>query len=423
MNNIKICVIGLGYVGLPIAVKLSKKFSVVGYDLDKERIKELKKKNDTTNEVDLKSTKLKVKNLKFTSNEKEIKRSNFFIITVPTPVDKNNIPDLSFLKSASITVSRYLKKNDTVVYESTTYPGCTNDYCIPTLEKYSNLKLNKDFYCGYSPERINPGDTVHKIENINKIISASNKKGLEVIKKVYKNVTRKKLVITKSIKIAEAAKIIENTQRDINIALMNELSMLFDKLNIDFEEILKAANTKWNFLNFKPGLVGGHCIGVDPYYLAFEAKKKNFNTNIILSGRKTNEKMYKFVVNKFINEINKKLDLNYKKKILVVGLTFKENVPDCRNSQSIKIVKYLKKKRLNVFTFDPLIEKKVNGCKAIKNFKNLNNFKNYFDGVIILVPHKEIIEKGYFFFLKLCKKKNIFFDIKNCFKKNSNFKL
>ena len=186
MNNIKICVIGLGYVGLPIAVKLSKKYSVVGYDLNKERIKELKKKNDTTNEVDLKSTKLKVKNLKFTSNEKEIKRSNFFIITVPTPVDKNNMPDLSFLKSASITVSRYLKKNDTVVYESTTYPGCTNDYCIPTLEKYSNLKLNKDFYCGYSPERINPGDTVHKIENINKIISASNKKGLEVIKKVYK---------------------------------------------------------------------------------------------------------------------------------------------------------------------------------------------------------------------------------------------
>ncbi len=423
MNNINVCVIGLGYVGLPIAVKLSKKFSVIGYDLNKERIKELKKKKDSTNEIDLKSFNFKIKSLKFTSNEKEIEISNFFIITVPTPVDKNNRPDLSFLKSASITVSRYLKKNDTVVYESTTYPGCTDDYCVPILEKYSRLKLNKDFYCGYSPERINPGDTIHTIEKINKIISASNKKGLKIIKKVYKNVTKKKLVITKSIKIAEAAKIIENTQRDINIALMNELSMLFDKLNIDFQEILKAANTKWNFLNFKPGLVGGHCIGVDPYYLAFEAKKKKFSTNIILSGRKTNEQMYKFVVNKFINEINKKLNLNYKKKILVVGLTFKENVPDYRNSQSIKIVKYLKKKEFNVFTFDPLIEKKVSGCKIIKNFKNLNNFKNFFDGIIILVPHKEIIEKGYVFFHKLCKKKNIFFDIKNCFKINSNFKL
>ena len=271
MKKYDICVIGLGYVGLPIALILSKKYNVVGFDINKTRVNQLIRKKDVTLEVE--SNKLKSKNIQFTSESKKIKNCNFYIITVPTPVNKRNLPDLRSLKNASKIVGRYLKKKDTVVYESTTYPGCTEEVCVPILEKYSNLKLNNDFYCGYSPERINPGDKKHTIENISKIVSASNSVGLQIVKSIYKNVTKKKLIISKTIKVAEGAKIIENTQRDLNIALMNELSILFKKLNIDFSEVLDAANTKWNFLNFKPGLVGGHCIGVDPYYLAYKAKK------------------------------------------------------------------------------------------------------------------------------------------------------
>lgn len=421
MKNIRICIVGLGYVGLPIAMTLSKKFQVIGYDINKQRINELKNKIDSTNEVKFENFNNYQKKIRFTFKKKDIQNCNFFIITVPTPVNKLNKPDLSFLKSATNIVSECLKKKDVVVYESTTYPGCTDEICIPLLENKSKMRVNRDFYCGYSPERINPGDKIHKLEKINKIISATNSKGLKIIKFVYKNVTKKKIITTKSIKIAEGAKIIENTQRDINIALMNELSMLFNKLNIDFSEVLKAAKTKWNFLNFKPGLVGGHCIGVDPYYLAHRARTKNFNTKIILSGRMINENMHKYLVKNFEKKFKSKKKYE-KKNILLIGMTFKENVPDCRNSQSLKIATSLKKKYKNVYLFDPLINHSIEGCITIKNFNNLQKYKNFFDGLIILVSHKEIINKGKNFFIKLCKKDGIFFDIKNIFKNYSDFK-
>ncbi len=420
MKKIRVGIIGLGYVGLPIAIILSKKFNVIGFDINKQRINELRKKKDITREIDL--NKIKSKKFELTSNKDKIKDCNFYIITVPTPVSKNNHPDLSHLRNASQTVAKYLKKKDMVVYESTTYPGCTEEICIPILEKYSNLKLNKEFYCAYSPERINPGDKKHTIENIDKIISASSFEGLKIVQNVYKNVTKKKLVVAKSIKIAEGAKIIENTQRDINIALMNELSILFNKLNIDFSEVLKAANTKWNFLNFKPGLVGGHCIGVDPYYLAYKAKKVRFNPKVILSGRRTNENMYKYIISQLEKKIKKKNISSNKKKILILGSTFKENVPDYRNSQSIKIIKNLSKKKFKIYIFDPLVNIKELNCYTIKNYTELKSFKKYFDAILLLVPHKDIVNKGYMFFQKLNKKNSLFFDIGDTFKKN-DFKL
>ena len=421
MKKYDICVIGLGYVGLPIALILSKKYNVVGFDINKTRVNQLIRKKDVTLEVE--SNKLKSKNIQFTSESKKIKNCNFYIITVPTPVNKRNLPDLRSLKNASKIVGRYLKKKDTVVYESTTYPGCTEEVCVPILEKYSNLKLNNDFYCGYSPERINPGDKKHTIENISKIVSASNSVGLQIVKSIYKNVTKKKLIISKTIKVAEGAKIIENTQRDLNIALMNELSILFKKLNIDFSEVLDAANTKWNFLNFKPGLVGGHCIGVDPYYLAYKAKKINFDPKVILSGRKINENMFRYIVKQIIKKYHT-LKVGHKnRKILVLGLTFKEDVPDCRNSQSIKMVKELLRNKFKVFTFDPLAKTEIPDCKIIKNFNDLERYQNFFDCILFSVPHKNLINKGFQYFKKFKKDNALFFDIKNAFKNKSDFKL
>ena len=419
MNNIKICIIGLGYVGLPLAISLSKKYQVTGYDININRIKNLIKGKDDTFEVSKKVI-LKSK-INFTNNKNQIKDCNFYIITVPTPVLKNNMPDLGPLINGSKLVGKFLNSKDVVVYESTTYPGCTNEICIPLLEKFSNLKVNDDFYCGYSPERINPGDKKHGLSKIKKIISASSVKGLKYIKKVYDNVSPGNIIEVNSIQIAEGAKIIENTQRDINIALMNELSILFNKLNIDFTKVLSAAKTKWNFINFKPGLVGGHCIGVDPYYLAFKAKKVKFNPKIILSGRSINDYMHKYVVKMFHSKFSKG-NINYKKKILIVGLTFKENVPDCRNSQSIKIAKIISKKS-NVFVFDPITDHKIDNCKTIKNYSSLKNYKGYFDGILVLVSHTSIKNKGFIYFKRLLKKKGIFFDLKNTFKQESDFKL
>ncbi len=421
MKKYNICVIGLGYVGLPIALILSKKYNVIGFDINKTRVNQLIRKKDVTLEVE--SNKLKSKNIQFTSDSKKIKNCNFYIITVPTPVNKRNLPDLRSLKNASKIVGRYLKKKDTVVYESTTYPGCTEEVCVPILEKYSNLKLNNDFYCGYSPERINPGDKKHTIENISKIVSASNSVGLQIVKSIYKNVTKKKLVISKTIKVAEGAKIIENTQRDLNIALMNELSILFKKLNIDFSEVLHAANTKWNFLNFKPGLVGGHCIGVDPYYLSYKAKKINFDPKVILSGRKINENMFKYIVKQIIKKYQNLKASHKNKKILVLGLTFKEDVPDCRNSQSIKMVKELLHNKFKVFAFDPLVKTEIPYCKIIKNFNDLERYQNFFDCILFSVPHKNFINKGFQYFKKLKKGNSLFFDIKDTFKNKSDFKL
>ena len=415
MHHYKICIIGLGYVGLPLAVEFSKKFDVIGYDIDKKKIRDLKDGIDLTRELDKKGLAY-LKKICLTNNSKDLKYANFFIITVPTPIFKNKKPNLSFVKEASKLVSKNLSKGDFVVYESTTFPGCTENICVPILQRYSKLKLNNDFYCGYSPERINPGDKKHKLNKIIKVVSGSNNYASKIISNIYKNITREKVFISKSIKVAEASKVIENIQRDINIALMNELSIIFNKLKIEFNEVLKASNTKWNFLNFKPGLVGGHCIGVDPYYLADIAIKNKINPKIILSGRKINDQMSNFIVENVKRKIKKKA------KILLIGLSFKEDVPDYRNSQSINIIKKLLKKGFNLDTFDTLINiKNVGVANHYTNLKNLKN-KSY-DLILILVGNKEIKNKGYMFFKKLLKPNGLLFDIKNIFKYKSDFKL
>ena len=420
MNKTKICIIGLGYIGLPLSVKLSNKFNVVGYDINIKRIKELNNNQDHTNEISKKE--LSKSKILFTNKIINIKDCNFFIITVPTPVTKSKKPNLKSLVNATRMVGKMLKKNDIVVYESTTYPGCTDEICIPLLETISKLKINDDFWCGFSPERMNPGDKINKLSKINKIISSSNHEGLKKIEKIYKNITSKKIIKVSNIKIAESAKIIENIQRDINIALMNELSMLFNVMNIDFTKVLEAASTKWNFLNFKPGIVGGHCISVDPYYLADKASKVNFKTNLILSGRKINDQMSDYISKKIIQIFKKKKLLN--KKILIIGITFKENVPDIRNSQSIKIIKSLAKNGFKISTFDPIKNLKIKNVNYIKNFNMLNNYQNYFDGILILVPHDSVKRKGYIYYKKLLTKNSVFFDIKNIFdKKSVDFKL
>lgn len=403
MNN-KICVIGLGYVGLPLAIALSKKFKVIGYDKNNTRIKKLiqgKDENGESNQRDLRN-----KNLFFTNNLKLISLVNYYIICVPTPI-KNKKPDLTFLKEATKIVGKKLKPLDTVVYESTVYPGTTEDVCSPILEKLSNLKTNKNFYLGYSPERINPGLNSQKIENIKKIISGSSKTALKKIRTIYQPIIKAGLFEAKTIKVAESAKIIENTQRDLNIALMNEFSKILNKLNIDTNEVLSAARTKWNFNNYTPGLVGGHCIGVDPYYLAFKAKKIGINPKVILSGRDMNDSMYGYV----FQQIKKIKNI---KKIAHLGVTFKEDCKDFRNSMSVKLVKKLKENNFKVDVFDPIANFKE--LKKIENINLSKKLKNkYYDLVLIAVPHKKIIKLGGKGINKLLNKNGVIFDLKRKF--------
>lgn len=403
MNN-KICVIGLGYVGLPLAIALSKKFKVIGYDKNNTRIKKLiqgKDENGESNQRDLRN-----KNLFFTNNLKLISYVNYYIICVPTPI-KNKKPDLTFLKEATKIVGKKLKPLDTVIYESTVYPGTTEDVCSPILEKLSNLKTNKNFYLGYSPERINPGLNSQKIENIKKIISGSSKTALKKIRTIYQPIIKAGLFEAKTIKVAESAKIIENTQRDLNIALMNEFSKILNKLNIDTNEVLSAARTKWNFNNYTPGLVGGHCIGVDPYYLAFKAKKIGINPKVILSGRDMNDSMYGYV----FQQIKKIKNI---KKIAHLGVTFKEDCKDFRNSMSVKLVKKLKENNFKVDVFDPIANFKE--LKKIENINLSKKLKNkYYDLVLIAVPHKKIIKLGGKGINKLLNKNGVIFDLKRKF--------
>jgi len=376
----KICIVGLGYVGLPLAVAFGKKQEILAFDINKQRIKELKNNTDNTNEV-IKKDLIK-SNVIFSSNPKIIQKADFVIIAVPTPIDKDNKPDLKPLLSASKTVGENLKKNSIVVYESTVYPGCTERDCIPVLEKYSNLKFKKDFHIGYSPERINPGDRIHTVDKIVKVVSGSNKKTLNIIADTYNTIIKAGTHKAPTIKVAEAAKIIENTQRDVNIALMNELKMIFDKADIDWEDVLKAAGTKWNFLKFTPGLVGGHCIGVDPYYLAEEAKRLKHHPEMILAGRNINDKMAKYEVKRIIKYIKKnKLSIN---KILILGGTFKPNVPDTRNSKVEDLIKYLKKHKYKIDIYEPFIK-----TKRLFNCNNINkkDIKKY-NFIIKAVNHK-----------------------------------
>jgi UDP-N-acetyl-D-galactosamine dehydrogenase len=378
--KIKICIIGLGYVGLPVFLKLSKKFDTIGYDINKRRIKELQHGIDRNLEFSKKDLKPK-KIFKFTDKINFAKKCNFFIITVPTPILKNKKPDLSHIVSATKSVAKVIKANDIIFIESTIYPGVTEEICAPIIEKYKNFKLNRDFFIGYSSERINPGDSIHSIGKIPKVVAFDNNNRIirDKILKIYR-VLSSKLVLSKNIKAAEISKLLENTQRDINIAFINETKIICSTMNVSFKETIKLANTKWNFLKFNPGLVGGHCLPVDPYYLSYIAKKFNVSSNVTLAGRKTNDYMVDFYYKKIIKKLN-----NSNKKLLLIGLTYKENVPDFRNSLSLKLFYKLNKKNKNIYAYDPYIK---NLDKKNRNILKTINNVNKFNYVVHLVKHR-----------------------------------
>ena len=389
LKNLSICIIGLGYVGLPLAIEFSKKFRVIGYDKNKNRIKSLKKGNDLNNDINFKNN----KNTFFTSSEIDIKNCNVYIVAVPTPINKNYLPDLGPIKSASKIVGKMIKKDDIVIFESTVYPGCTENDCVPIISHLSGLKPNSDFFYGYSPERINPGDKKHTLVKIKKVVSASNTKTLNFISSLYGSIIKAGIHKAKSIRIAEAAKVIENTQRDLNIAFMNELSKIFFQLDIDTKEVLKAAKTKWNFLNFKPGLVGGHCIGVDPYYLTHISKKNGYMPNFLISGREINNNMPNFIVERILSLLKKqKIQRNIN--AFIAGLTFKENVSDLRNSKVFEIINLLINKNIKVSIFDPLIDKSELPPFSKKLYKGNVIYKKLKTDIFILaVSHKDMLKK------------------------------
>ncbi len=388
--NKKLAIIGLGYVGLPLAVEFGKKFDTVGFDINKERVKELKEGYDRTLEVDSENLK-SAKKLSFTTNLEDIKDANIYIVTVPTPIDSFKRPDLTPLLKASETVGKVLKKGDIVIYESTVYPGATEEDCVPVLEKFSGLKFNKDFFCGYSPERINPGDKEHTVTKIKKVTSGSTPEVAKEVDELYKSIIEAGTHLAPSIKVAEAAKVIENAQRDINIAFVNELAMIFNKMGIDTNAVLEAAGTKWNFLKFKPGLVGGHCIGVDPYYLTHKAQQLGYNPEIILAGRRLNDNMGIFVANQVVKLMIKKGKRVEGAKILVLGITFKENCPDIRNSRVIDVINELKDFGCNVDVYDPWADKeevkREYGIDLLTKDDNIDISK--YDAIVVAVAHDE----------------------------------
>tara|TARA_B110000977_G_scaffold201338_1_gene295449 strand:- start:33158 stop:34453 length:1296 start_codon:yes stop_codon:yes gene_type:complete len=418
MNNLKlkIGIVGLGYVGLPLAIEFGKFFDVVGYDIDKKRVYEINQKKDCNNEVKKKEF-VNSKNLSVYDKISQLNNCNIIIITTPTPINKKNIPDLRMLKNSTTKVSSILKKNMIIVFESTVYPGCTEEVCIPILEKKSKLKFNKDFFCGYSPERINVGDKNHKLTNVKKIISGSNYKTLNYLDKVYSKIIKAGVFKASSIKVAEAAKVIENVQRDLNIALMNEISIIFNKLNLDTKDVIKAASTKWNFHEYQPGLVGGHCIGVDPYYLTYKSKKIGYEPKVILAGRKINDSMYLEIISR-IKSNNKFKLMKNKKKFLILGLAFKENCNDIRNSKIFDLAKYFIKEGHEVHGFDPLVNTSIPIKKMI--FHKSMTKKNFFDIIIISVPHRDFIRLGINKIKSFGKKNSIIFDVKSAFNKDVN---
>jgi UDP-N-acetyl-D-glucosamine/UDP-N-acetyl-D-galactosamine dehydrogenase len=392
-KSVVLALIGLGYVGLPLAVEFGKKYEVVGFDINDKRIEELKKGKDRTLEVSGEELK-EAKRLSYTSKLEDLKSANIFIVTVPTPVDDFKVPDLTPVIKASETVGKVLKKGDVVVYESTVYPGCTEEDCVPILEKFSGLKFNKDFYCGYSPERINPGDKEHRVSTIRKIVSGSTPEIAQALNKLYQSIIVVGTHLAPSIKVAEAAKVIENAQRDINIAFVNELSKLFDLMEIDTLDVLEAAGTKWNFLPFRPGLVGGHCIGVDPYYLTHKAVKLGYNPEIILAGRRINDQMGAFVANQLVKLMIKKEHKINNANILVLGITFKENCPDIRNSKVIDILNELKSFGCKIDVFDPWADKEeVKHEYGIDLLCSIDEIKKRtYHGVVLAVAHNQFME-------------------------------
>jgi len=412
LSKITVSVVGLGYVGLPVAVAFGRKRRTIGFDINTTRIAELKKGHDRTNEVtdaDLKTT-----DILYTSNIKDLKKANFHIVAVPTPVDKANVPDMGLVLRASETVGKALKKGDIVVYESTVYPGATEDDCAPVLEKASGLKCGKDFFLGYSPERINPGDKEHTFTKILKVVSGQDKKTLETVAAVYGSVLTGGVHKAPSIKVAEAAKVIENSQRDINIAFINELAMIFDRLGIDTQAVLEAAGTKWNFLKFKPGLVGGHCIGVDPYYLTHKAESVGYIPQVILAGRRINDSMGKFIAQRTVKEMIKAGHNICGSTVTVLGLTFKENCPDLRNSKVIDIIRELQDYGIKVQVTDPEADPK----EAVHEYGvTLTPFEKLkpASAVVLAVAHNSFREMAIADVLKLMNIKPVLIDVKSVF--------
>jgi len=408
----KIAIIGLGYVGLPLAVEFGKKFNVIGFDINNDRIAELKKGIDKTmesSEFEILSSNY----LQFTSDINYLKDSNIYIVTVPTPIDKYNNPDLEPLIKASRMIGEILKKEDIVIYESTVYPGCTEEVCVPVLENSSGLKFNTDFYCGYSPERINPGDRINTLVNIIKVTSGSNTETAELVDDLYNSIILAGTHKAPSIKVAEASKAIENAQRDLNISFVNELALIFDRIGIDTNDVIEAAGTKWNFLKFKPGLVGGHCIGVDPYYLTFKAESLGYHPQVILSGRRVNNNMGLFIANKVVKMLIQNSLIVKESKILLLGITFKENCPDIRNSKVIDIYTELIQFGLNVDVYDPHADKK----EVFSKYGIIMTDKlKIYDGIILAVSHLEFLELDYKSLKK--QKESIIFDIKSVLDRN-----
>ena len=413
-NEISICIVGLGYVGLPLAVAFSEKFSVIGFDINPIRIRELQECHDRTLEIDGNLLKSVENNLSYTSNIQDACDCDIYILTVPTPINSNNQPDLTPLIESSKTVGSMLTKDDIVIYDSTVYPGVTEEVCIPELEKSSGLKFNKDFFCGYSPERTNPGDKERTVKNILKVTSGSTPEIAKLIDNLYKQVITAGTYMASSIKVAEASKVIENTQRDVNIALINELALIFDQMNIDTNEVIEAAATKWNFIRLKPGLVGGHCIGIDPYYLTFKAEELGYKPNLILSARQINNSMSKYIVDQTIKEMIKVGKVIKDSNILVLGVTFKQDCPDMRNTKVVDIIEELKDLGVNVDVYDPWVvyadESKWYRHGIINN--PLEESKTY-DAIVVAVSHKQFKAYTASDYDQLSNGEKVIIDIKN----------
>jgi UDP-N-acetyl-D-galactosamine dehydrogenase len=413
LRNCRIGVVGLGYVGLPLAVEFGKNFDTTGFDINPVRIKALQAGRDATLEIDRQELRA-AKRLKFTARLEHLKRCRIFIVTVPTPIDEYKRPDLTPLERASEAVGQVLKKGDIVIYESTVYPGCTEEICVPILERLSGLKFNRDFFAGYSPERINPGDKQHRLTTIRKVTSGSTPDAAAFVDKLYATIIKAGTHMASSIRVAEAAKVIENTQRDVNIALINELALIFNRLGIDTEEVLQAAGTKWNFLPFRPGLVGGHCIGVDPYYLTHKAQEIGYHPEMILAGRRLNDNMGLYVANEVLRLMTDRRIHIKGSRILVLGLAFKENCPDLRNSKVVDVIRELQKYGATVDVYDPW----VNGREArheygLRPVRTLR--RGYYDAALLAVAHREFLELGATAVRRLCRRNHVLYDIKYAF--------
>jgi len=408
----KIAVIGLGYVGLPIALALAKKVGVIGFDISEERVEMMKNNEDPSEE--LLASEFENSDISFTADIEDLTAAKFYIVAVPTPIDQHNLPDLKPLISASTTVGKVIKKGDYVVFESTVYPGCTEEDCVPVIEKLSGLEFRKDFMLGYSPERINPGDTQHTLQNVVKVVSGCSETSLEEIAKTYELVVHAGVHRAASIKVAEAAKIIENTQRDVNIALINELSIIFNKMGINTYEVLEAAGTKWNFLNFSPGLVGGHCIGVDPYYLTYKAKEFGYHAQIINSGRAVNDGMGSHIAGRITKEIVAKNGASNGAKVLVMGATFKENVSDIRNSKVVDVINELRSFGLEVDVIDPFASS--TDLNKHYGFSLADKEAVHYEAILVAVNHDEYVAKEESYFRGLLDDNGFIFDVKGSLK-------